>query len=199
LSERDDRIMSLLYNYGYTPKTYNINATNVYSNKTMLNSYFGTTSIQSMYPNIINFPELKEFERPLDRKQIFDLQFKWNLIPNNEFEAEGFNNWWDSPRYWTNISAREKLSEEFIREFKDRVNWHYISLTQKLSEGFIREFIEKLYVPALLLNSNKDNYSEELTTYLKLRYEKLKTFKKLCGKEAKITYVDELHDPSKYK
>ena len=32
------------------------------------------------------------------------------------------------------------MSEDFIREFKDKVNWSYISYSQKLSEDFIREF-----------------------------------------------------------
>jgi hypothetical protein len=32
------------------------------------------------------------------------------------------------------------LSEDFIREFKDRVNWEKISAHQNLSEDFIREF-----------------------------------------------------------
>ena len=46
--------------------------------------------------------------------------------------------------YWTYISEFQKLSEEFIREFKDKVNWHYISHKQKLSESFIREFKDKV-------------------------------------------------------
>jgi len=46
--------------------------------------------------------------------------------------------------YWTYISEFQKLSEEFIREFKDKVNWHYISHKQKLSESFIREFQDKV-------------------------------------------------------
>jgi hypothetical protein len=41
---------------------------------------------------------------------------------------------------WYIISRYQKLSEEFIREFKKYVNWIYITLFQKLSESFIREF-----------------------------------------------------------
>jgi hypothetical protein len=43
-------------------------------------------------------------------------------------------------KYWDEISARKKLSEDFIKEFKDKVNWDNISQFQKLSEKFIREF-----------------------------------------------------------
>ena len=41
---------------------------------------------------------------------------------------------------WIYISANQILSEEFIREFQDRVDWVCISKYQKLFEEFIREF-----------------------------------------------------------
>jgi hypothetical protein len=34
----------------------------------------------------------------------------------------------------------QKLSEEFIKEFKNEVDWDFISKYQKLSEEFIKEF-----------------------------------------------------------
>ena len=40
--------------------------------------------------------------------------------------------------HWYYISKSQKLSEDFIREFKDYVNWYCISAYQKLSEDFIR-------------------------------------------------------------
>ena len=46
---------------------------------------------------------------------------------------------------WICISARQKLSEDFIREFKDNVDWDCISANQKLSENFIREFQDKVF------------------------------------------------------
>ena len=45
---------------------------------------------------------------------------------------------------WEVISAYQNLSEDFIREFQDKVNWSYISKYQKLSETFIREFQDKV-------------------------------------------------------
>jgi hypothetical protein len=42
--------------------------------------------------------------------------------------------------WWAYISLYQILSEDFIREFKDRVSWYWISRCQKLSENFIREF-----------------------------------------------------------
>ena len=46
---------------------------------------------------------------------------------------------------WNNISAYQKLSEDFIREFKDKLNRLCISKYQKLSEDFIREFKNKVH------------------------------------------------------
>lgn len=47
---------------------------------------------------------------------------------------------------WNYISEFQELSEDFIREFKDKVYWHWISKYQKLSENFIREFKHRLYL-----------------------------------------------------
>ena len=46
---------------------------------------------------------------------------------------------------WEEISYYKYLSEEFIREFKDKVNWYYVSKYQKLSEEFIQAFKSKIY------------------------------------------------------
>ena len=45
---------------------------------------------------------------------------------------------------WDSISYRQTLSEDFIREFKDKVSWYYITQYQTLSEDFIREFKDKV-------------------------------------------------------
>ena len=42
------------------------------------------------------------------------------------------------------LSIRWALSEDFIREFKDKVSWHNNSAWQKMSESFIREFQDKV-------------------------------------------------------
>jgi hypothetical protein len=36
------------------------------------------------------------------------------------------------------------LSEQFIREFQDKVNWKKISMRQQLSEKFLAEFKDQL-------------------------------------------------------
>ena len=67
--------------------------------------------------------------KELTKKQLFDLQmlYPW-------FDMEFVND----EEYWNEISENETLSEDFIREFKDRVNWIMISRFQVLSEEFTR-------------------------------------------------------------
>ena len=43
---------------------------------------------------------------------------------------------------WNNISQNSQLSEDLIREFKDKVKWTKISQHQRLSEKFIEEMAE---------------------------------------------------------
>lgn len=45
---------------------------------------------------------------------------------------------------WARISCELTLSEDFIRDHKDKVDWEYISNYQKLSEAFISEFKDKV-------------------------------------------------------
>ena len=46
------------------------------------------------------------------------------------------------------------MSENFIIEFKDKVNWIGISYNQELSGNFIREFQDKIIWRGLIYNSN---------------------------------------------
>ena len=50
---------------------------------------------------------------------------------------------------WYYVSRDEKLSEDFIREFQDKVDWKFISWYQKLSKEFIKEFISRLDIKYL--------------------------------------------------
>ena len=58
---------------------------------------------------------------------------------------------------WKVISAAPKLSEDFIREFQDKVKWNNISWYQKLSEDFIRVFQDKVNWDGI---SSRQNLSE---------------------------------------
>jgi hypothetical protein len=45
---------------------------------------------------------------------------------------------------WDIISTRNRLSEEFIREFRNSINWSQISFHQVISEDFICEFQDEV-------------------------------------------------------
>jgi len=81
-------------------------------------------------------------------------KFRINCLVD-EFETKvSYFNFWDS------ISIYGKLSENFIREFKNKLNWYYISIYQTLSENFIREMQDKVSWP-LLASFHKNNMSKQ--------------------------------------
>ena len=64
----------------------------------------------------------------------------WYGVSSHKFLTEDFIREFADKVYWEWISTSQRLSEDFIREFKDKVDWFYISEYQHLSENFIREF-----------------------------------------------------------
>jgi hypothetical protein len=39
---------------------------------------------------------------------------------------------------------RQALSEDFIREFQDKIHWTCLCINQKLSEHFMRQFSDRI-------------------------------------------------------
>ena len=55
-----------------------------------------------------------------------------------------------------------KLSENFIRKYKDKVNWFNISRSQNLSEAFIKKFDNKIsHLMILARHETTNNLSNE--------------------------------------
>ena len=69
---------------------------------------------------------------------------QWVDISANQKLSESFIREFQDKVYWNWISTYQKLSESFIREFQNKVDWDWISSYQKLSEDFIREFQDKV-------------------------------------------------------
>ena len=80
--------------------------------------------------------------------------FNWEYISENKELSEDFIREFQDKVDLKNISAQQKLSEDFIREFKDKVYWCEISC-QKLSEDFIREFQDKVHWPLISIFQKK--------------------------------------------
>lgn len=66
--------------------------------------------------------------------------FQWYDISIHQKLSEDFIREFQDKVDWESISENQKLSEPFIREFQDEVDWDWISKYQNLSESFIREF-----------------------------------------------------------
>jgi len=82
----------------------------------------------------------------------------WNNISYSQTLSEDFIREFQDKVDWFYISYYQNLSEDFIREFQDKVNWDYISYYQILSEDFIREFQDKVNWDYI---SYKQNLSED--------------------------------------
>jgi hypothetical protein len=72
------------------------------------------------------------------------IPLSWWWISEYQKLSEDFIREFQDKVEWDYISGYQKLSEDFIREFKDKINWHWISSNQKLSEDFIREFKDRV-------------------------------------------------------
>jgi hypothetical protein len=57
---------------------------------------------------------------------------------------------------WGFVLLTERVSEEFIREFHDRVDWYLVSSEQTLSEEFIREFQDRIVWDYLYQDLSED-------------------------------------------
>ena len=69
---------------------------------------------------------------------------------------EKFNN-----EHWFKISFTDNLSENFIREFQNKVDWYWIAANQNLSKEFIVEFSNKINFYGLSLNENMSDDIKE--------------------------------------
>jgi len=68
----------------------------------------------------------------------------WLEISQHQKLSENFIKEFRNKVSWYYISRRQRLSENFIKEFRNKVSWYYISRYQKLSEDFIREFKDEV-------------------------------------------------------
>jgi hypothetical protein len=87
----------------------------------------------------------KKYSEEEIRKVVNQLsQSDWNYISRYQTLSEDFIREFQDKIDWYYISCYQKLSEDFIREFQNKVDWDNISYYQKLSEDFIREFQNKV-------------------------------------------------------
>ena len=100
-----------------------------------------------------------------------------------------------SHRMWCDISRNQKLSEEFMREFKEKINWCIISYNQSLSEDFIREFKDEVNWDEISIHQKlSDEFVEEFKEKLNLNELCINTVHN-CGKNNRTILIKK-NDPS---
>jgi len=85
---------------------------------------------------------LKKYDIQGDSKT-FEAVF-WYEISAKEKLSFDFIREFQNELYWPRISRYQILNIDFIREFWFKVDWHFISQTQELSIDLIREFQDKV-------------------------------------------------------
>ena len=90
--------------------------------------------------------QLKNIKNKLEWQKYYNPNFDWGdyvFYYNNKLSEDFIIEFKDKVD-WEYISKYQTLSEEFIRKFKNKVDWYWISKHQTLSEDFIREFQDKI-------------------------------------------------------
>jgi len=67
----------------------------------------------------------------LTKKQIYDLQFKWNLP--SKYRIEG-TEWWNDERYWKDVVFNNTLPDEFYKEYAEQAYKYKIEKSKKMFE-----------------------------------------------------------------
>ena len=91
--------------------------------------------------------QIKDIKNKIEWEEYYNPDFNWNssdLYVSNNTLTEDFIREFKDRVNWEFIAMSQKLSEDFIREFQDRVSWQMISINQKLSEDFRREFQDRI-------------------------------------------------------
>ena len=152
------------------------------------------------YYFLYNYPELISLFK--NSKKINLDQVNWYKISSNQKLSESFIREFKDKVEWSCISKYQKLSESFIIEFRHKVNWYYISEYQKLSESFIREFKDKvtwMYISLYQKLSEEfiREFKDKLDWYEISKYQKLSEsfIKEFQNK----LYFDGIRDSWNYK
>ena len=106
--------------------------------------------INNHFPKIVKYiPKYKRFTDRLKHivTEEFILKYidyiDWKRISNRNL-SENFIREHKDKVNWSSVSYELNLSESFIREFQNKLNWRSVSSASRLSESFIREFKDKV-------------------------------------------------------
>ncbi len=88
--------------------------------------------------------EIKDIEKFFD-ENMNNFKVDWGYISRFQKLSEELIEKYADKVIWYRISEYQKLSEEFIEKYIDKVDWDCISKFQTLSEEFIEKYADKVY------------------------------------------------------
>ena len=101
--------------------------------------------IKKDFPNVnLHVEKERKIQKSEKPKIIITHNINWGIVSRSERLSEEFIEKFQDKVNWKNISFNQRLSEDFIEKFQDKVNWENISKHQKLSEEFIEKFQDKV-------------------------------------------------------
>jgi hypothetical protein len=151
------------------------------------------------FPDINKLPyfddkiEVKYTEDSIRKAQDQLTEDDWKNISKNQKLSEDFIREFQDKVNWNMISIYQKLSEDFIREFQDKVNWYFISQNQKLSEKFIREFQDKISWTNIFCNQK---LSED---FIREFQDKVNWYHISCNQTLSENFIREFQDKVNWK
>ena len=104
-----------------------------------------------------------ELNKILKEYECFDIEdLDWEGMGYCIDFSEDFIKEFQDRMNWRDISRFQKFSENFIKEFKDKLDWYWIAHCQDLSEDFIYDFRGRLDIDYLIEHNKiaKERLSE---------------------------------------
>ena len=136
---------------------------------------------QEIQTNGKNMKQIKNIKNKLEWEKYYDPTFDWDdytLYTDNNLSEDFIREFQDKVD-WLYISRFQTLSEDFIREFKDKVWWKNIFINQKLSEDFILEFKDEAdacnyWTYAFEFQQLSEEFKNKIINELDSKYENFK-------------------------
>jgi hypothetical protein len=109
---------------------------------------------------------------------IYFTEDEWKEISKYQKLNEDFIKKYEDRVIWHYISGHQILSEKLIEKYKDRVNWVCISMFQKLSEKFIYKYRDRVYWDLIseyqiLSEELIEKYKDRVDWYFISKYQEL--------------------------
>lgn len=106
------------------------------------------------------YKEIGELNIRIFPKELLD-KLEWSLLDYTKF-SEDFIRDYDDKVDWTRVSCDMKLSSDFIRDYADKLDWYLVSYYQVLTDDLVDEFEDRIeWIPFSSPTSSTTLFLEE--------------------------------------